>query len=150
MASNILESSQMAEALAAALRERGQRVTPQRLAVAAVIEKYGGHVTAETVHKMLLERVPGVSLPTVYATLERLEALGLIRRLLTESGAVVYDPDLSEHHHLSCGRCGAVTDIEAQVDESELLGAAVAAGFEPMRTQVVVTGFCESCRADDS
>jgi len=79
-------------ALATALRERGQRATPQRLAIARVLTDLDRHVTAEHVHAEVSARMPGVSLPTVYATLDLLEALGLARRVATEGGAVVYDP----------------------------------------------------------
>ncbi len=94
-------------ALATALRERGQRATPQRLAIARVLTDLDRHVTAEHVHAEVSARMPGVSLPTVYATLDLLEELGLARRVATEGGAVVYDPRTDEHHHLVCRGCGA-------------------------------------------
>lgn len=133
--------------LAEALRERGQRVTPQRLVVARLLEEYGEHVTAETLHRRVSERMPGVSLPTVYATLELLEDLGLLRRLLTESGAVIYDPKISDHHHLVCSGCGAIIDIDAPVDDSALLQAARRSGFVPAGAQVVVRGLCPGCQS---
>ncbi len=137
--------SSMESALATELRARGQRVTPQRLAVARLLEEFGEHATAETVHRRVQERVPGVSLPTVYATLDLLEDLGLIRRLLTESGAVVYDPKTKAHHHLVCSSCGAVLDIEADVDDSALMKAARRSGFRPEQAQIVVSGLCSGC-----
>src|SRR3954451_4441049 len=78
--------------LAQALRERGQRVTPQRLAIARTIRELDRHTTAETVFGRVSEQMPGVSLPTVYATLELLEEVGLVRRVPTEAGTAVYDP----------------------------------------------------------
>lgn len=129
-----------------ALRARGQRVTPQRLVVARLLDEYGEHVTAETLHRRVSERMPGVSLPTVYATLELLEELGLLRRLLTESGAVIYDPKVSDHHHLVCSACGAIIDVDAPVDDSALLRAARKSGFAPAGAQVVVRGLCAGCR----
>lgn len=132
--------------LAEALRRRGQRVTPQRLAVARVLEQYNDHVTAETLHRRIRETMPGVSLPTVYATLELLEELGLVGRLLSESGAVVYDPNTSEHHHLVCSACGAIIDVEAPVDDKAIMQAARRSGFAPANAQVVVSGICRACR----
>ena len=111
-------------ALATALRERGQRATPQRLAIARVLTDLDRHVTAEHVHAEVSARMPGVSLPTVYATLDLLEALGLARRVATEGGAVVYDPRTDEHHHLVCRGCGAIADVDAPVDTAGVLAAA--------------------------
>jgi Fe2+ or Zn2+ uptake regulation protein len=135
----------MQTALATALRERGQRVTPQRLVVARVLEELDRHATAELVFGEVSARMPGVSLPTVYATLELLEQLGLVRRVATEGGAIVYDPRTEDHHHLVCRRCGAIADVDAAVDPSGLLAAARAAGFTPDHAQVLVRGLCAAC-----
>jgi len=130
--------------LAGALRERGQRVTPQRLAIARVVAELDRHVTAEHVFSEVSSRLPGVSLPTVYATLELLEQLGLVRKL-SVAGSAVYDGRIEEHHHLVCRRCGAITDIEAPVDRAGLLATAQANGFAPDYSEVVVRGLCAGC-----
>ena len=135
------------DALCTALRERGQRVTPQRLAIARVVRELDTHVTAEQVLTAVSDRLPGVSLPTVYATLELLEELGSVRRVSAGGGAVLYDPRTDAHHHVVCRRCGAVADIEAPVDDSPVIAAAVAAGFTPDRADTVVHGVCSVCQS---
>jgi Fe2+ or Zn2+ uptake regulation protein len=132
--------------LSAALRERGQRVTPQRLGIARVVRELDGHATAEVVHAHVAERLPGVSLPTVYATLELLDELGEVRRLATEGGAIVYDARTDDHAHVVCRRCGALADVVAPVDRTAVLDAARSAGFAPDDAQVVVRGLCANCR----
>jgi Fe2+ or Zn2+ uptake regulation protein len=137
----------MESSLAAALRERGQRVTPQRLMVARVLSDLDRHVTAEVVFDEVSRRMPGVSLPTVYATLELLEGVGLIHRVASERGAVVYDPRTDVHHHLVCWRCGKIADVDGPVDATPLLAAAASAGFAADHAQVVVRGLCADCAA---
>jgi Fe2+ or Zn2+ uptake regulation protein len=134
-------------ALAGALRARGQRVTPQRLMIARVLEDLDRHATAEIVFGEVGRRMPGVSLPTVYATLELLEELGLVRRVASDRGAVVYDPRTDDHHHLACRRCGAISDIDADVEAGSLFAAARTAGFAPDHAQVIVRGLCAACAA---
>jgi Fe2+ or Zn2+ uptake regulation protein len=134
-------------ALATALRERGQRVTPQRLAIARVLSDLARHVTAERVHAEVSARMPGVSLPTVYATLDLLEELGLARRVATDGGAVVYDPRTDEHHHLVCRSCGAIADVDAHLDTGGVRAAALASGFRPDASQLVLRGLCADCAA---
>jgi Fe2+ or Zn2+ uptake regulation protein len=131
--------------LRAELRVRGQRTTPQRLAVHAALRELGRHATAEEVMQAASERLPQLSLPTVYATLDLLEELGLARRVATEGGAVVYDPRVDEHHHLVCRSCGAIADVDAPVDTADVRAAARATGFEPDASQVVVRGLCAEC-----
>lgn len=133
--------------LAEALRARGGRVTPQRLAIARVVREHEGHVTAEAVFGQVSERLPGVSLPTVYATLELLEELGLVRRVPAASGAVLFDSRTDDHDHFVCRRCGSITDLETSTDRSAVLDAAATRGFAPDEAQVVVTGLCADCVA---
>lgn len=135
----------METTLSAALRDRGQRVTPQRLAIARAMERFDRHATAEMVFGEVSAQMPGVSLPTVYATLDLLEELGLVHRVATEGGTVVYDPRTDDHHHLVCRRCGAIADVDAAVEPQALLDAARAAGFTPDHAQVTVRGLCREC-----
>jgi Fur family transcriptional regulator, stress-responsive regulator len=135
----------METSLAAALRDRGQRVTPQRLMVARVLSDLDRHVTAEVVFDEVSRRMPGVSLPTVYATLDLLEGIGLVHRVASERGAVIYDPRTDDHHHLVCRSCGAIVDVDAPVEAGALLSAARSAGFAPDHAQVVVRGLCADC-----
>src|SRR5579875_3919044 len=113
-------------ALSNALRARGGRVTPQRLAIARVVRETGGHLTAETVYGRVSRRMPGVSLPTVYATLELLEELGQVRRVPGASGAVIFDARTDAHDHFVCRRCGAVSDLDCGTDRATMLKAATA------------------------
>src|SRR4051812_49784803 len=135
--------------LSQVLRERGQRVTPQRLAIARTVRELDRHTTAETVFARVSEQMPGVSLPTVYATLDLLEELGLLRRVPTEAGTAVFDPRTEDHHHLVCRRCGDIMDVDAPVDRAGVLAAARRQGFAPDDAQVVIRGVCATCAGRD-
>jgi Fe2+ or Zn2+ uptake regulation protein len=129
------------------LRERGQRVTPQRLVLHRVLVELDRHVAAEEVLRAAESRLPNLSLPTVYATLDLLEQLGAVRRLVTPGGAALYDPRAEHHHHLACRRCGAVVDVDGELEVEPLIAAARGAGARPEDVQVVLSGLCASCAA---
>jgi Fe2+ or Zn2+ uptake regulation protein len=131
--------------LTEALHARGMRVTPQRLLIHEVIQRLDRHATAEQVRDAVAGRLPGVSLPTVYATLDLLEDFGLVRRVRPGSGAALYDPRTVRHQHAVCRSCGAVQDIEAHVDATDAVAAARRAGFQPDGADTVVNGLCASC-----
>src|SRR3954466_1044180 len=131
------------------LRERGQRVTSQRLLIDRFLRENQGHVTAEQVLAGVADALPGTALPTVYATLELFEELGLGRRVQTGGGAMGFDPRTAPHHHVTCRRCGAVEDVEAPVELEGVLRRARRAGFEAEHAEVVVRGLCRDCRAGD-
>src|ERR671928_1933342 len=91
------------------LRARGQRVTSQRVVIHRALQELGRHASAEEVLDRVRDRLPGISLPTVYATLELFEELGIARRVTggrRPGGPVLYDPRPDPHHHLVCRRCG--------------------------------------------
>jgi Fe2+ or Zn2+ uptake regulation protein len=133
-------------ALAAdALRSRGYRVTPQRLAVHETLRDLDRHATADAVLEAVSGRLPNVSLPTVYSALDALEEAGLVRRVAAGRGPALYDARAVEHHHLVCRRCGAVEDLDATVELDGVLAKAARHGFAPDDAEVVVRGLCERC-----
>src|SRR6266487_4748577 len=140
-----METTAETSAVAAALRRSGYRVTPQRLAVAATLAKSGRHLSANEVMGAVAESVPGVSLPTVYASLEALENAGLVRRVAGGRGPALYDAGPAAHHHMVCRRCGAVADLEADVALEPALAGARGQGFEAEGAEVVVRGLCADC-----
>jgi Fe2+ or Zn2+ uptake regulation protein len=131
--------------IAAALRRSGYRVTPQRLAVAKALLDAGRHLSAEELMDAVAESLPGVSLPTVYASLEALENAGIVRRVARGRGPALYDAGSIPHHHMVCRRCGAVTDLEADVALEPALARARGQGFEAEGAEVVVRGLCADC-----
>lgn len=135
------------ERLSAALRAAGHRVTSQRLVLYRVLGELGRHAHAEEIARVSSERLPGLSLPTVYATLELFESLGLVRRVDAGGPAALFDPRTDSHAHFACRECGTVSDIDAVVDASAAQIAARAAGAEPEQVEVVLRGLCAACRS---
>lgn len=134
--------------LADLLRSRGYRVTPQRIAIHQLLREQDRHLTAEQVHAAVTERLPGTSGPTIYATLDLLAELGLVRRIDAGTGAMLYDSRAEAHHHAVCRRCGRVEDLEArQADAAGVMRAAARSGFEAQQVEVVVSGLCAGCAA---
>ncbi|MGI9100258.1 MAG: Fur family transcriptional regulator [Solirubrobacteraceae bacterium] len=135
----------MSDELTTALRERGMRVTPQRVLLARALRELDRHVTADELLDAVGERLPSVSLPTIYATLELLEELGMVRRV-QRAGTTLFDPRTDPHHHLVCTRCGSIEDLDSELDTSALERAADDRGFARERIEAVVHGRCAACR----
>ena len=93
------------------------------------------------------ERLPNVSLPTVYATLELFEKLGVVRRVRLGTNVFLYDPRVDRHHHMACRECGRVEDLDAEVDLAPALRAAGRRKFELPEAELLVTGLCSRCAA---
>jgi Fe2+ or Zn2+ uptake regulation protein len=141
-----MDAATLDQRLSDTLRERGQRVTSQRLVIHRVLHELGRHATAEDVLGAVADRLPGVSLPTVYATLDLLEELGTVRRVAIPGGPALFDPRTAPHHHLVCRGCGRTEDLDADVDLTPAMRAAGRQGFDARHAEVVVSGLCERCR----
>ncbi|HEX4363056.1 MAG TPA: Fur family transcriptional regulator [Solirubrobacteraceae bacterium] len=128
-----------------ALRERGLRVTPQRVVMHRALHELDRHVTADELLEMVGERLPSVSLPTIYATLDLFEELGIVRRV-QRAGTTLFDPRTEPHHHLICTSCGSIEDLDSKLDTAGLERAAALHGFEHERIEAVVHGRCARCR----
>ena len=141
--------SEIDERLIIRLRDGGMRVTPQRLVIHRALCGRSQHMTAEQLLTSVSDVLPGTSLPTVYATLELLEGLELVRRVGTGNGAVVFDSRVEPHAHTVCRQCGEMADLEGTAAPDDALARAGADGFVPDHAQLVVWGLCRTCAAAD-
>jgi Fe2+ or Zn2+ uptake regulation protein len=132
--------------LTAKLRERGYRVTPQRLVTYRVLCQLDGHVTGEELLAAANAQLPSVALATIYTILALLVDLGLVRRIATGGGTAIYDAAVEPHHHLVCTSCGAIGDLPIELDLAPAWTAADAAGFDADSVDVVVHGRCQTCQ----
>jgi len=131
------------------LHSRGQRVTSQRLLILRELRRRGQHATAEEIHRTVQRQLPGVSVPTIYATLELFVELGLARRIETGTAAL-YDSGPEPHQHAVCRRCGRVQDVSGRLNPDAFLGAARAAGFQAQSAELIISGLCAECAAEVS
>lgn len=126
------------------LRRRGWRLTPQRSAIAEVLNGEHVHMTAEEVLIAARERFPGVSVATVYNTLNEIVGLGEVLEVCPDEGRKRYDPNATRRHqHLVCVDCGEILDVH--VARLPVLPDGERHGFEILDVEVVFRGRCERC-----
>lgn len=81
----------------------------------AALRATKSHPTAEELYHVLRDEDPGLSLATVYNTLDAFTRCGLVRRIATAGiGATRYDAELSPHVHL-VHVDGRITDVPDEV-----------------------------------
>jgi Fur family peroxide stress response transcriptional regulator len=94
------------------LKEKGLRVTPQRVAIYEAVATLRNHPTAENVIEYIKANHPNISVGTVYKVLDSLVENGLLRKVKTEKDVMRYDAVLSNHHHLYCAETDRIEDYE--------------------------------------
>jgi Fur family peroxide stress response transcriptional regulator len=128
-----------------ALRKRGYKATPQRIAVCRVALSGRGHPSAQQVYAEVKEIHPTVSLATVYKTLQILRDLGLVQELNFPKGQARFDSYMKPHINLVCVKCGSISDLDNHITEEIIKKVSSAARFKPHGQRVDVYGICQKC-----
>lgn len=130
------------------LRVRGWRLTSQRRVVAEVLHGDHVHLSAEAVHGLAQQRLPEISLATVYNTLNELVALGEVQEVAAGEGPKRYDPKVGERHqHLVCVRCNELLDVQPDGEHQLGLSQMELRGYQILDVKVLFRGVCPACRA---
>lgn len=128
-------------------RDAGIRLTHQRLEIFREVARSDDHPDAETVYRRVRERMPTVSLDTVYRTLWLLNDHHLISTVGLSRERTRFDANLTRHHHFVCVRCGLTRDFTCdELDELPLPSSARAFG-RIETTLVEARGVCAECAA---
>lgn len=140
------------------LKEKGLKVTNQRLLVLQVLAEHGyEHMTAEDIFELVKEDYPEIGLATIYRTVQLLLDMQLVDRIMLDDGCVRYEIgdflDEQEghrhhHHHLICTECGSVSafrddlleDLEAYIEKET--------GFQVTDHELKFYGVCKKCREE--
>lgn len=129
-----------------ALQAGGQRFTEQRAAVYRYLADTDVHPTADEVFLAVRRNLPGISLATVYKSLETLVRCGLAVKLTYADASARYDGRTDPHHHARCLVCGSVADIPGEITAREI-GALRdrAGGFTVTGYRLELSGYCSAC-----
>ena len=129
-----------------ALEISGQRFTEQRAAVYRFLAGTDSHPTADDVFLQVRSELPGISLATVYKSLETLVGCGLASKLTCGDGCARYDGRTDPHHHVRCLTCGRVSDVPTQESESEMRWLQAAPrGYRVVGYRLLLEGYCDAC-----
>ena len=134
-----------------ALEAEGQRFTEQRAAVYRFLAATDSHPTADEVFLHVRNDLPGISLATVYKSLETLVGCGLAVKLAYADGSARYDGRTDPHHHVRCLGCGRVSDVPARMPDDAVIQLRDSTlGFRVTGYLLELTGYCGECDAQGS
>ena len=150
MAAQVDEVARRVDQLSHGLRDAGLRLTHQRLEIVRVIAADVTHPDVETVYRAVRERVPTISLDTVYRTLATLAERGLVSRVLFTPGPARYDANSARHHHFVCTHCGLIRDVEDADLDAIQPTADIARIGRPDTVSVQFRGVCAACQSKEA
>src|SRR5210317_1860472 len=113
------------------LKENGNRLTPQRLAVAKVLALSEGHPSAENIYEQLQDDFPSMSLATVYRNVMLIKSLGEVLELGFPDGSNRYDGNKPwPHPHVVCLQCKQIINPKLTSLKDMTPKSAAETGFE--------------------
>ena len=119
--------------------------THQRRVIYDTVMSLPGHPSPELIYEKVREKIPSLSLATVYNNIRTFLRSGMLREVSLHHGSLRVEPNQRPHHHLVCIRCKSITDL----DEDELgpvrLRRKLPRGFQVTRVAVDVLGICQEC-----
>ncbi|HWJ04030.1 MAG TPA: transcriptional repressor [Verrucomicrobiae bacterium] len=136
----------VAEKTLAELKEKGIRLTPQRQAILEYLKGVTTHPNAEEVYMDIRGKFPGISLGTIYNTLNMLRDKGLIQELSYGDMSSRFDGNPEPHYHLTCERCGKVVDYHRPMLAGLEADAARDTGFVITGHRLELYGTCADCQ----
>lgn len=128
-------------------RDEGIKLTHQRMEIFREVAQTGDHPDAEQVFQRVRDRMPTVSLDTVYRTLWLLNDLGLVATLGSRRERTRFDANLHSHHHFVCGKCGDTRDFYSDELDNIKPPDSVSSFGQIETMHVEVRGLCRQCAA---
>lgn len=94
------------------LKQKGLKVTPQRIAIYEAVVKLKNHPTAEYILDYIKKNHPNISVGTVYKVLDSLVENQLLKKVKNEKDVMRYDAVMQQHHHLYCTESERIEDFD--------------------------------------
>ena len=130
------------------LRNKGLKLTPQRMVILNILSQPEKHLTADEVYQEAKKIYPMLSTTTVYRNLEDMVGAGLLSHFRHCGTAMRYDANIEKHHHFMCTQCGNVRDVylkeityDVDAEKSPLNR------FRIDGSELFLSGVCEGCLA---
>ncbi len=135
------------------LREKGLKVTNQRLLVLEVLaDNKDMHLTAEDIYERVKTDYPEIGLATIYRTVQLLLEMQLVDRINLDDGCVRYEIGETQegagkhhHHHLICRDCGKILSFRDDLLDELENRIESETGFHVLDHELKFFGQCEEC-----
>lgn len=129
-------------------KERGLAFTFQRQVIYEAVVGSREHPTPELIYEEVRQRIPSISLGTVYKNVKTFLDSGVLKEVTLHHGSLRLEANMTPHHHVVCSSCRAIHDIEqAAVEPVQYRASEVPAGFSIEDCRVEFVGLCKTCRA---
>jgi Fur family peroxide stress response transcriptional regulator len=129
------------------LKERGHRLTPQRMAVLKILAADERHPSVEQIYERMEVDFPMTSLATIYKTVTLLKEMGEVLELGFSDGSNRYDGNKPyPHPHLICTQCKNIVDPQVVTLSDLPQKVAQSTGYRIVSQRLDFFGICPQCQ----
>lgn len=127
------------------LRQRGYRMTSQRLAILQALH-HAGHLSPAQIYERVHQT--GMNEATVYRTLEFLAGNGILLVADRGNGHLAYELSGESHHHLICRTCGAQMELDPALLAPAISQVENETGYRLNAGHLTFFGLCPECKSN--
>jgi Fur family transcriptional regulator, peroxide stress response regulator len=129
------------------LREKGHRITPQRIAILRILVESPDHPSVEDIYEKVKVNFPTTSLATVYKTISVIKELGEVLELEFSNDHNRYDGNKPyPHPHLMCVQCKRIVDPELSSLADLTQELTSDSGYRIISHRLDFYGICPECQ----
>jgi len=122
-------------------------MTRQRQVILEELRATDQHPSAEDLYGRVKQKLPRISLGTVYRNLEILTDLGEIQTIALAGSMKRFDGMPQNHYHMRCMHCDRLVDAPMEVIDSLERALQRKTEFRILNHQLEFTGICLACQA---
>ena len=129
------------------LKERQLRMTRQRQVILEELRATDQHPSADDLYSRVKQKLPRISLGTVYRNLEILTELGEIQTIASAGNLKRFDGKAHNHYHMRCLGCDGLFDAPLEVIDALERALQKKTDFRVLSHHLEFVGFCRNCQA---
>ena len=127
-------------------RQNKLSITPQRTAIYQAVINSENHPCADDIFRIVNRVFPNISFDTVNRTLLTFAQIGLLTVAESYKGSRRFDPNVEDHHHMHCLKCGRILDFKNnEFDQLKVPKQWMNSFARILSSRVVFSGICKDC-----
>jgi Fur family transcriptional regulator, ferric uptake regulator len=141
------QESTVSEHWLSVLKTSGYKLTGPRYYVVDILTRTDKALSAMEIYTQAHQNYPTIGLVSVYRTLDKLEALGLIQRVHQKDKCQAYIAAPNGHEHLLvCHSCGKISFFRGDNLNALVDGVEEKTGFMVQEHWLQLVGICQECQ----
>ncbi len=118
----------------------------QRELILQTLKENVVHPSADYIYKIIREKLPHISIATVYRNLNQLAENGEIKKIVGLDNADHFDHNIHKHYHFICQKCEKIYDIPDEIAPEICSKVQDFSGHIIKSHEVTFKGVCIECK----